>query len=136
MPLNFQAGRAWKKDTKLFTYVFFFPFKAKVNNSSLIGLGYTQTLKPGKSMQKKFRINKCYFSLEISKRFFLWENVNHFVILLFHLLSQWWTFPGTALLIFGCLLEAELLDTTIHWPVRCSYMLMQNIPTISCFTDK
>lgn len=70
MPLNFQAGRAWKKDTKLFTYVFFFPFKAKVNNSSLIGLGYTQTLKPGKSMQKKFRINKCYFSLEISKRFF------------------------------------------------------------------
>lgn len=29
-----------------------------MNNSSLIGLGYTQTLKPGKSMQKKVRINK------------------------------------------------------------------------------
>lgn len=120
---------------KILNYLhkFFFPFKAKVNNSSLIGLGYTQTLKPGKSMQKKLRINKCYFSLEISKRFFLWENVNHFVILLFHLLSQWWTFPGTALLILDVCWKQNL---TIHWPVRCSYMLMQNIPTISCFTDK
>ena len=27
--------------------IFFFFFQAKVNNSSLIGLGYTQTLKPG-----------------------------------------------------------------------------------------
>lgn len=114
MSLNFQGGRAWKKDTKLLTYVvFFFPFKAKVNNSSLIGLGYTQTLKPGKSMQKKFRINKWYFSLEISKRFFV-RKCEPFCNTAVPLGKSVMNFSRDCSVDFRCLLEAELLDTTIQ----------------------
>lgn len=58
--LIFKQEGLWRKILN-YLHMVFFSFKAKVNNSSLIGLGYTQTLKPGKSMQKEFRINKVIF---------------------------------------------------------------------------